>query len=146
MLISVCDSLRAAEAGWRSRSPEWKQKVHRWKQWQAGAKERERRAERLKLLKKSADDDMRPTEEQSWESSFDPKEPSPQFCFIGSHAAFSRSDLEKEIQELRWRWRSSPDWAIEGLRRGIAVHHSGMNRAYRGLVERYVFCLRVKTY
>jgi superfamily II RNA helicase len=134
MLIGICESLATAEKRWRDTSPEWKRKVELWEKWKAGARERQRRAERLKAMKKTADDEPGPVEDQTWESSFDPNEPLPQFCFIGSHAAFSRSDLEEEIDHLRWR--SVPAWALEGLTRGIAVHHAGMNRAYRSLVER----------
>ncbi|KAI0034854.1 hypothetical protein K488DRAFT_44574 [Vararia minispora EC-137] len=134
MLISITSALSAAEKRWRNTSPEWKRKIEQWQRWKMGAKDRQRRAEKLKSLKKSAEDEPTPTEDESWESSFDPDDPSPQFCFVGSYAAFSKSDLEKEIEDMRWR--GIPQWALNGLRRGIAVHHAGMNRAYRSLVER----------
>jgi superfamily II RNA helicase len=89
-----------------------------------------------KAAKRRKDDDGAPEnlgeQEHSWENSFDPNEPSPQFSFTGI-TTYSRSDLAKNIQELR-RW--APDWALDALERGVGVHHAGMNKKYRSLVER----------
>ena len=141
MAQAVLAVLEAMEARWRETDPEWKRKVKQWEAWVARAKERERQAERLKKVKK--DDDGGPPAAEpdaSWEASFDPDDPSPQFSFAGLSPAFTKEDLEEEIQSLA-RWSSAPDWALKGLRRGIGVHHSGMNKHYRTLVERYIASL-----
>ncbi|OBZ67834.1 hypothetical protein A0H81_12107 [Grifola frondosa] len=70
----------------------------------------------------------------SLEASFNPQDPSPQFSFAGTPRGYSKSDLEEEIQSLA-RWKSAPEWALKALRRGIGIHHSGMNKHYRTLVE-----------
>ena len=48
---------------------------------------------------------------------------------------------EENLDELA-RWTGTPDWAIRALRRGIAVHHAGMNKAYRTYIETRVFSVR----
>jgi hypothetical protein len=73
-------------------------------------------------------------EYHSWESSFDPKDPSPQFSFAGT--SYAKKELLADISSLRWT--STPDFLFRALRRGVAVHHSGMNKTYRVLVERCV--------
>ena len=136
MATAILDVLEEAESKWRETSAEWRRKVKQWELWISKAKERERQAERLKKAKKSEDGptvDAQP--EASWEASFNPEEPSPQFSFAGMSPAFTKEDLDAEIHSLS-RWNSAPDWALNGLRRGIGVHHSGMNKHYRTLVER----------
>ncbi|KAI0310815.1 hypothetical protein OF83DRAFT_1252292 [Amylostereum chailletii] len=137
MATRLCEHLESTEAEWRENSPEWQRKLAQWELWKSRDKERERRAEREKKTKKDPDGDNNPrqTDDRSWESSFDPDEPAPQFSFAGRYTAFSKVDLEEEIRALRWR-SSIPEWAYRALQRGIGVHHSGMNKGYRSLVER----------
>ncbi|KAH9846953.1 P-loop containing nucleoside triphosphate hydrolase protein [Lenzites betulinus] len=135
MTEHILVELEAAEEEWRETSPEWRRKVKQWNTWMSMAKERERQAERLKKLKKDDDAPDPSTErETSWEASFDPADPSPQFSFAGTSPAFSKADLEDEIQSIA-RFNSAPSWALKALRRGVGVHHSGMNKHYRTLVE-----------
>jgi hypothetical protein len=139
MANDILTALKIAEQKWRKMSPEWNRKLLQFEDWKKRSKDRERQAERIKKQKKDADEPV-PTPMESWESSFDPDDPSPQFSFAGDRTSYSRSDLEKDLHGLA-RWSSAPDWAIEGIRRGIAVHHSGMNKRYRSLVERRVIRL-----
>ncbi|VDC05091.1 unnamed protein product [Peniophora sp. CBMAI 1063] len=140
----LCQTLEVAESKWREESPEWKRKLEKVRIWQAAEKERQRRAERLRGAKKtSLEEEARTAEDRSWESTFDESQPSEEYSFVGSQTAFSLADLEKEIDSLRWS-TSIPEWAYDALRRGIAVHHSGMNKGYRNLVER-LFRLRFLT-
>ena len=135
MAKSILHVLEDSEARWRETNPEWKRKIRQWEAWVSKAKERERQAERLKKVKKDDDKPAATEPERSWEASFDPEEPSPQFSFAGMSPAFTKEDLDEEIQSLA-RWSSAPEWALNGLRRGVGVHHSGMNKHYRTLVER----------
>lgn len=136
MAQSILEVLEVSEERWRETNPEWKRKIRQWEAWVSRAKERERQAERLKKVKKDDDKSAGAAEpETSWEASFNPEEPSPQFSFAGMSPAFTKEDLDAEIHSLS-RWNSAPDWALNGLRRGIGVHHSGMNKHYRTLVER----------
>ena len=136
MLRMILNILEHTETRWKETDLEWKRKVKQWELWVSKAKERERQAERLKKVKKDDENPSATDEIQArWEASFNPDDPLPQFSFAGRSPAFTKGDLEEEIQSLQ-RWASVPDWALRGLRRGIGVHHAGMNKHYRTLVER----------
>jgi hypothetical protein len=74
-------------------------------------------------------------------ANFDPDAPAEEFTFINWASKFSPSELDEEIKSLE-KYTTTPRFLLEGLRRGVAVHHSGLNKGYRTLVERYVFLLR----
>lgn len=133
----LLSALESAENTWRESSAEWNDRLRLWKNWKLHAKERERLVERAKKQKKDPNfSERQDTPESSWERSFDPDDPSPQFSFAGSHrdTSYSKSELNEDLKQLQWA--SIPSWALACLRRGIAVHHAGMHRHYRSLVER----------
>lgn len=136
MAQKITEKLQVAEKSWRKVIPKWQQKIRQWEAWQKGSKERQRLAERTKKRAQAADE-SKEAESVSWESSFNPDDPSPQFSFAGERTGYSKAELDQDISDLR-RWSKTPDWIVEALRRGIAIHHSGMNKAYRSLIERYV--------
>lgn len=41
----------------------------------------------------------------------------------------------EDIKRLRWVVRGSGEGLLTALRRGVAVHHAGMNKRYLQLVE-----------
>jgi ATP-dependent RNA helicase DDX60 len=131
----ILESLQSAEQEWRKTSMKWQRKLSEFEQWVQRSKARERQAERAK--KRKDNEEPRQAQDSSWEASFNPNDPSPQFSFAGSHNSYSNAEMESDIQELS-RWTSVPVWVFAALRRGIAVHHSGMNKRYRSLVERQV--------
>jgi hypothetical protein len=136
MAKDILDALENAEREWRETNPEWKRKLRQYNSWMQHSKDRQRQAKKAERQKPDVDKPP-PVTDSSWFNSFDPHEPSPQFSFAGGHGSYSKSDMEKDIQGLVY-WKSVPKWAIDALRRGIAVHHSGMNKRYRSLVERQV--------
>lgn len=127
----LLDQLTLAEYQWRESSPEWARKITRFEAWQAREKER---ARALARLQKADKEESQRTEDRSWESTFDPDDPSPQFSFA-SPSAYQKEELMDDLRVLRWR-SGTPEWAYQALWRGIGVHHSGMNKNYRSLVER----------
>ena len=131
MLQYLATRLSDAEEKWRQTSIEWQRKMEAWAAWQANAKARERQAERESKFKRKGDE-KQDVQEASWESSFNPKEPIEQFSFANTRV-YSKAELEKDISELSY---AVPLWILHALKRGIAVHHSGMNKGYRSLVER----------
>jgi hypothetical protein len=135
MASRILDALEKAEEVWRAHSSEWKRKVGRWEAWQARRKNKERLAQKAGARKRDPDDEIpqEGSEDHSWESYFDPEDPSPQFSFAGS-SAYPKEELLADINSLSWT--STPDFLFRALRRGVAVHHSGMNKTYRILVER----------
>lgn len=109
-----------------------------YESWKAGAKQREKQKERAAK--------QRPTEEGapqgaapdlSWEASFDPSEPSKDFSFAGNHVTVSKENVDNEIASLE-KWGKVDPRALAALKRGIGIHHDGMNKGYRRLVERYL--------
>lgn len=131
----LLSTLEHAESMWRQNSPQWAQKLKDWNVWVSRSKERDRLHDKQKKQKKDPDElDSSVLPESTWHSTFDPDEPSAQFSFVGGHTSYSKSDLDADINDLKWT--STPHWALDCLRRGIAVHHSGMNKRYRSLVER----------
>ena len=105
--------------------------------WQARAKQREKQKERAGKQRPTEGDGPQDTvSETSWEASFDPSEPSKDFSFAGNYINISREDVDNEIARLA-KWSGVDKRALAALKRGIGIHHSGMNKGYRGLVERY---------
>ena len=134
MADHILDTLEKAEEAWRAQSPEWERKVSQWKAWQARQEVKQRLAQKAAARKKNKDDDgPQQSEELSWESYFDPQDPSPQFSFADT-SAYPKEELLADIASLRWT--STPESVFRALWRGVAIHHSGMNKAYRVLVER----------
>ena len=136
MASHILESLERAEEVWRENSLEWKRKMSKWEAWQTRQKNKERLEQKAAGRKRDPDDEMlQEDEHRSWESSFNPGDPSPQFSFA-STSAYAKEELLADISSLRWT--STPDFLFRALRRGVAVHHSGMNKTYRILVERCV--------
>lgn len=93
-----------------------------------------RTARREKEMKQKKDHDA-PREDTSsyaWQATFNEDDPLPEFSFAGRPS--SQEELEETIQELAWI--SVPTWAVDALRRGVAVHHAGMSKAYRVTIEK----------
>ncbi|KAJ2928268.1 hypothetical protein H1R20_g8843, partial [Candolleomyces eurysporus] len=135
----LLEALETAENQYKETSPAWKRKVAQWEAWKANAKERERQAaasERQKKTRGVDPDDLPepPAATWSWEASFDPDQPLQDFSFIDYKSSYSLSELEEEIGKLTWGGRvKEKEFAL--LRRGIGVHHAGMNKGYRSLIE-----------
>lgn len=126
--------LEQAEEKWRSTSPEWAEKMRAYNAWQALAKRREKQMERSAKQKPSEGDGSKEVaSETSWEASFNPSEPSSDFSFAG---IVSKEDVDTEIGRLARR-NIVDHRALAALKRGIGIHHAGMNKRYRTLVERY---------
>jgi hypothetical protein len=72
-----------------------------------------------------------------WQASFHPSEPSKDFTFAGNYVNVSKEDVDREIARLA-KWSGVDRRALAALKRGIGIHHAGMNKGYRTLVERYI--------
>jgi hypothetical protein len=99
------------------------------------AKERELKAARASKHKVDEEDKRADTSE--WQASFRPGDPQSDFSFGGHSTSYPASELE-DIADLTKRKPPPPEWALRCLTRGIAVHHAGMNRGDRSLIERQV--------
>jgi ATP-dependent RNA helicase DDX60 len=108
--------------------------MQQWETWKSQAKARQVQAARARKNRKDDDEEIRESAEPAWQESFDPSDPSEQFSFLGPRC--TKSLLKEAIDDIRWT--STPPWVLDALRRGIGIHHSGMNKHYRTTVERYV--------
>ncbi|EIW78173.1 P-loop containing nucleoside triphosphate hydrolase protein [Coniophora puteana RWD-64-598 SS2] len=123
------------ELKFREVDPGWIKKMAEWEAWRAGAKDRERAAARNKTKRVAVEDVSEASDgfADDWKKKFNPSDPLRQFSLAG-HSSYSMDDLRDDIKELTRR-NSVPQWAIACLLRGVAVHHAGMNKHYRSLVE-----------
>ncbi|KAK5152342.1 hypothetical protein LTR04_006425 [Oleoguttula sp. CCFEE 6159] len=151
---AVMDQLKSSEEEWKNSSPKWKKKLEGFEQWK---KEQEKKTFRkVKVNRKKAakskrgeDDDGEPEDESekltkadlakdaasvdiSPFATFDPDAPVEGFHFA-NHKRLQGSELAMYVRQLGKRGINP--WLIEALTRGIGVHHAGMNRKYRQVVE-----------
>ncbi|CAK7223266.1 hypothetical protein SCUCBS95973_005119 [Sporothrix curviconia] len=143
----IVKKLREFETLWKATSPEWKRTRDAFEKYKKGTKQGQKKApkasKKSKRGKHDDDDDDGPSskldsirensskEASKWDS-FDPDAPLDRFSFA-NYKKLQKSELEEYIKSLE-RVRLE-DYIIEGLRRGVAVHHSGMNRGYLQTVE-----------
>ncbi|KAK4623760.1 hypothetical protein CLAFUW4_05812 [Fulvia fulva] len=143
----VVEQLAQAEATQRKTGPKWEKTLERWEEWKklklkaaskapkAGTKAKKGKGdddgEDEKASKLDLQKDAAGSEDSKWES-FDPEAPQDGYHFA-DHTALQASELEGYIRQLRRR--DLQQWLIDALARGVGVHHAGMNRKYRQVVE-----------
>ncbi|TPX54735.1 hypothetical protein PhCBS80983_g05800 [Powellomyces hirtus] len=129
--------LIAAEMRYKNTDAQWLKKVAAWDAWKLT--EAARKAAMEKIARGSArgkncgfweDEEW----DAGWQASFDPDAGLPQFSLTGK-SDMSPYEIDKDIDFLRWQG-VAPE-LCGALRRGIGVHHAGMNLRYRQTVERY---------
>lgn len=97
------------------------------------AKSRQREAERASR-RKQEDPQESQSSGVSWQSLFDPDDPCPEFSLANSKCGYSKQEFQKDTAPAKWQeW---PDYLVPALKRGIGIHHAGLPRGYRSLVER----------
>lgn len=134
----ILSDLQEAENAWKSTDAGWKRKVAKFEQFkkdQAKADSLRQKTTKAKAKGKRDEDDIgdgRMDDDPSTLSSFDPEAPLERFS-LGDETKITRSELEWMIWSLRWK-NINPD-ILNALRRGIGIHHAGMNRKYRQIVE-----------
>nr|KMM70159.1 DEAD/DEAH box helicase [Coccidioides posadasii RMSCC 3488] len=142
MCRHLLEQLENAEKQWKDSSSAWKDKLAGWEAWKSSEEKLAKKnpAEAKKKGKRkdegdgiSQEDRMRETlspETSSYEL-FDPTAP-----VDGFHFADLKKLTPSEFDEYAFRLRGrSDEWLIKALRRGIGVHHAGMNRKYRQVCE-----------
>jgi len=135
MAQALVASLEEAETKWKSNNAAWQAKLEIWQKWQSQAKVRQKKEDKFaKSVKgRTAEEELR-EKEGSWLESFNPDTPLSQFSFQFLRSKIAGQELEESIADLM-SWKDIPEWMVNCLRRGIGVHHSGLNRKLRQLVE-----------
>lgn len=144
----LLEELSTAETRWKETSGEWKRKLASWEKWKLQERDRRKEADKSRtrtVKKKQGDDTEGPTRDEepvfanaTWYASFDPDAVLPDFSFAGVSTGVDMEELEKELAHLLRRKHIEP-WISDALLRGIGIHHAGMNKNYRGLIERCVY-------
>lgn len=142
---AVIQQLMETETHWKESSPAWKAKLTGFEKWKAEQAKTagKRQAKKLPAKKGKGDDDDNPSskmdkiqdaasDEANPYANFDPDAPVDGFHFAARHKA-EASELNMYYGQMKWR--GLPSWLTDGLQRGIGVHHAGMNRKYRQVVE-----------
>ena len=141
---ALLEQLEDAETDWKERSVAWKTKLKGFEEWKknqskAGAK-KSSKAPAKKKGKMDDDDSASKTdrllenanEEANPYANFDPDAPVDGFHFAAKQKADTAKLSNYLYQMMR---RGVSPWLAVALRRGIGVHHAGMNRKYRQVVE-----------
>lgn len=136
----VMQHLENEEAEYKNSSKDWARKLEEYDQWQrtaAKAAKMKSKDHATTKADKSRDDPqmskMEKTRSQAnvdsspWES-FDPKAPLEQYSFADK-TKMSNSELEQLLESLSVDMVAP--WLSEALKRGLGVHHAGLNRRYR---------------
>lgn len=130
VLDIVLKQLKDAEQEYRSTSPLWKRKIEGFEKWKKNMQKCQQRPTRpskdpgmtkADLAREAA------SREQSSFASFNPHDALDDFSFADM-TKISRSELDGLLYPLKTLVKGR---FIEGLRRGLGVHHAGMNRQYR---------------
>ena len=145
----IVDQMQKAEKDYKDTNPKWKGTLEKFEEWKRiQEKLASKRSKTSKPSKKVSKDDREDAEGDKvskmdqqrdaggveaspWES-FDPEAPLDGYHFA-DHKRLQLSELQMYLRQLGRR--NIQQWLIDAVSRGVGVHHSGMNRKYRQVVE-----------
>lgn len=132
LCLGILKQVMEAEKSWRETSPEWKATLRKWREYHETknsrvAKKQARSAARNPEGTKEERMREDTAEGSSLFDAFDPRDPLPQFSFADKSKC-SREELNEELRLLPLAL--VPSYLVGALRRGIGVHHSGINREF----------------
>ena len=137
----LLEQFQEAESRWKASSRAWKAKIAKWEEWKREQEKGSKKKNTKGTVRGAVDDDtmsaadwMREEASVEWSSfeSFDPEAPVDSF-HVADMKKLSPSEFNEYAYQLRRR--SQPEWLIDALKRGVGVHHAGMNRKYRQVCE-----------
>ncbi|PGG98688.1 hypothetical protein GX51_06695 [Blastomyces parvus] len=137
----VLTELETAEERWKESNSAWKAKVATWEAWKTSKEKLAKKAGPADAKKGKKGNDQMSREERMQDTataepssfeSFDPEAPLDGF-HLADVKKLTPSEFEEHAKQLRRR--DVPERLITALRRGIGVHHAGMNRKYRHVCE-----------
>ncbi|KAI0593604.1 hypothetical protein F4775DRAFT_586672 [Biscogniauxia sp. FL1348] len=130
-LDCVLSQLKSAEITWKQSSKEWAQHLKKYELWKVRQAKRKPAKDSRKLSKDERMQEEANVDVSPWES-FDPDEPHPNFSFA-DNSKLAKSEFNETVKSLDDE--HIPLFLFEALERGLGVHHAGMNRRYRQVVE-----------
>ena len=131
--------LETAESSWKTKSSVWKKKLSDWEQWKLEQLKTAKKTPKTSSKSKGKEDEGdifskadriqdAASSEVSPFAAFDPDAPVDGFHFAIKHKV-ELSEINQYLFHLKRRGLAQ--WLLDGLVRGIGVHHAGMNRKYR---------------
>lgn len=140
---AVVSQLEAAELQYKETNPAWKAKVSGFEQYKKDQLKSKKPVKAVSKKKGKGDEDDDPSskldkmqdsagDETNPYANFDPEAP-----VDGYHFAARQKAEVSELSRFFWQMnrRGLASWLTDALKRGIGVHHAGMNRKYRQVVE-----------
>ncbi|KAJ5042660.1 hypothetical protein J3E72DRAFT_253800 [Bipolaris maydis] len=135
LMKDVMKELEISELAWKATSTSWKEKLAAFERFkkdqERGGDNRREKDDEERVSRLDSEREAASAEHSKWDS-FNPCAPINGFHFANMHKLL-QSELNIYKQQLRDR--GVAEWLISALSRGIGVHHAGMNRKYRQVVE-----------
>ncbi|MCJ1436082.1 hypothetical protein MMC27_005460 [Xylographa pallens] len=137
---SLLDRLQDAEKSWKAESPKWAAMTESYEKWKSASKLKAPKAVKAKKTKDKDDErgskadaerDSAEREASPFEQ-FDPDAPCEEFSFADVQKV-QKSDMEEYFRQMEWK--GVAEWLMKALKRGVGIHHAGMNKKYRTIVE-----------
>jgi hypothetical protein len=149
MMKDIVNELEINETAWKDANASWREKLAEFEQFskeQEAIKTKSKDGKSKVIKTKRKSDDKEDEEKMSkanrereagsaeydkWDG-FDHRAP-----VHGFHFANAKKLLQSELDEYKYQLhkRGVAEWLISSMNRGIGVHHAGMNRKYRQVVE-----------
>jgi ATP-dependent RNA helicase DDX60 len=139
--MELLEQMQQTELDQRKSGPKWEKTLERWEEWKKVQEKNKAKMSKTGKKTKSQDDDKTSKLDQERDAAdagssqwdmFNPDAPQEGYHFA-DHAKVQLSELEVYIRQLGRR--NIAQYLIDALQRGIGVHHAGMNRKYRQVVE-----------
>lgn len=136
LVFHLHGELTSAENEYRE-SPGWKAKIKKFEEYEKGKNKAQAKSAKRPPKNQGKDgdgtskDDMlrdKASEEVSRWQNFDPDAPISRYS-LADETKISKEELEERLSTLDYH-PVKPEF-IDALRRGLGVHHAGMNRQYR---------------
>ena len=133
---SLLDRLQDAERSWKAESPKWAATMESYEKWKNASKLKAPKAVKAKKTKDKDDErgskadaerDSAEREASPFEQ-FDPDAPCEEFSFADVQKV-QKSDMEEYFRQMEWK--GVAEWLMKALKRGVGIHHAGMNKKYR---------------
>lgn len=133
LCASIMRQLEEAEESWKKASPEWATILRKWKEHSEAKNSRAAKKQAKSAARNpegSKEERVRElvSEGSSFLDSFNPKDPLLQFSFADKSRC-SQEELNEELRLLE-RIFFLPSYLLDALRRGVGVHHTGLNREF----------------
>lgn len=133
---TIFNRLQQAETSWKRTNSKWRSLIEGYEKWNASKNTKPPKESKSKKSNDTAGERLSRTDveresaerEGSRYEFFNPNAPCEEFSFADLQKV-ENSEMEDYFKKLEWK--GVAPWLILALKRGIGIHHAGMNRKYR---------------